>query len=166
MRTQGIIEDQNRVSLRTAYLLGLLEQILDAAVVDAVLKPRRFGKEAGEIGFVSALEHTAGDVCQAFVIQDDQACQVILEMVKLAPIFEEVSEDIGMSGHEGSGGHDRKLHQALPFRIGGGIGPESITQKSEMANHNSRVCILGSTLCARKITWRMASQIPSSPVIR
>jgi transposase len=60
-------------------------------------------------------------------------------MVKLAPIFEEVSEDIGMSGHEGSGGHDRKLHQALPFRIGGGIGPESITRKSEMANHNSRV---------------------------
>ena len=72
-------------------------------------------------------------------IQDDQACQVMLEMVKLAPIFKEVSEDIGMSGHEGSGGHDRKLHQALPFRIGGGIGPESIIQKSEMANHNSRV---------------------------
>src|SRR5712691_7716562 len=48
------------------------------------------------------------------------------------------SEDIGMSGHVGSGGHDRKLHQALPFRIGGGIGPESIIQKSEMANHNSR----------------------------
>src|SRR6266568_9205555 len=40
---------------------------------------------------------------------------------------------------EGSGGHDRKLHQALPFHVGGGIGPESITRKSEMANHNSRV---------------------------
>ena len=60
-------------------------------------------------------------------------------MVKLAPILEEVPEDIGMSGHEGSGGHDRKLHQALPFHVGGGIGPESITRKSEMANHNSRV---------------------------
>src|SRR5438309_10499263 len=60
-------------------------------------------------------------------------------MLKLAPILEEVPEDICMSGYEGSGGHDRKLHQALPFHIGGGIGPESITRKSEMANHNSRV---------------------------
>ena len=60
-------------------------------------------------------------------------------MLKLTPILEEVPEDIYMSGYEGSGGHDRKLHQALPFHIGGGIGPESITRKSEMANHNSRV---------------------------
>src|SRR5438132_10723514 len=60
-------------------------------------------------------------------------------MLKLTPILEEVPEDICMSGYEGSGGHDRKLHQALPFHIGGGIGPESITRKSEMANHNSRV---------------------------
>src|SRR3989442_10241185 len=60
-------------------------------------------------------------------------------MLKLAPILEEVPEDICMSGHEGSRGHDRKLHQALPFHVGGGIGPESITRKSEMANHNSRV---------------------------
>src|SRR5438876_9512291 len=59
-------------------------------------------------------------------------------MLKLAPILEEIPEDIGMSGHEGCGGHDRKLHQALPFHGGGGIGPESITRKSEMANHNSR----------------------------
>src|SRR5207245_5920087 len=47
--------------------------------------------------------------------------------------------DSCMSGHQGSGGHGRKLHQALPFHVGGGIGPESITRKSEMANHNSRV---------------------------
>src|SRR5438445_7069589 len=60
-------------------------------------------------------------------------------MLKLTPILEEVPEDIYMSGYEGSGGHDRKLHQALPFHVGGGIGPESITRKSEMANHNSRV---------------------------
>lgn len=139
MLTQGIIEDQGRVGPRPADLLGLLEHLLDATVVDALLKPWRFGKKAGEIGFVSALEHTAGDVCQAFVIQDNKSCQIILEMVKLAPMFEEVSKDTGMSGHEGGGGHDRKLPQALPFRRGGGIGPESITQKSEMANHNSRV---------------------------
>ena len=55
---------------------------------------------------------------EAFVVQDDQTCQVILEMVKLAPILKEISEDIRMSGHEGSGGHDRKLHQALPFHGG------------------------------------------------
>ena len=139
MRTQGIIEDQNRASLRTAYLLGLLEERDEPPVIDAVLEPRRFREEAGQVGFVRTLEHTAGDVRQAFVVQNDQACQVMLEMVKLAPILEEVSEDISMSSHEGSGGHDRKLHQALPFHVGGGIGPESITRKSEMANHNSRV---------------------------
>lgn len=139
MLAQRIVKDQERVSFRTADRFRLLEQIRDATVIDAVLEPRRFGEEAGEVGFVRTLQHTAGDVGQAFVIQDDQACQVILKMVKLAPIFEEVSEDIGMSSHEGSGGHDRQLHQALPFRIGGGIGPESITRKSEMANHNSRV---------------------------
>src|SRR6266446_11003676 len=138
MLTQGIIEDQEPVSLRTAYLLGLLEEIDEPTVIDAVLEPRRFREEAGQVGFVSTLEHTAGDVRQAFVVQDDQTCQVILEMLKLAPILEEVPEDICMSGHEGSGGHDRKLHQALPFHVGGGIGPESITLKSEMANHNSR----------------------------
>jgi len=139
MLTQGIIEDQEPVSLRTAYLLGLLEEIDEPPVIDAVLEPRCFREEAGQVGFVSTLEHTAGDVRQAFVVQDDQPCQIILKMVKLAPILEEVPEDICMSGHEGSGGHDRKLHQALPFHVGGGIGPESITLKSEMANHNSRV---------------------------
>src|SRR3989454_4418577 len=139
MLAQGVIEDQDRVSPRTAHCLRLLEQIHEPTVIDAVLEPRRFREEAGEVGFISTLEHTAGDVRQAFVVQDDQTCQVILEMLKLAPILEEVPEDICMSGHEGSGGHDRKLHQALPFRVGGRIGPESITLKSEMANHNSRV---------------------------
>src|SRR5437879_4218171 len=62
MLTQGIIEDQEPVSLRTVYPLGLLEQILDATVIDAVLEPRRFREEARQVGFVSTLEHTAGDV--------------------------------------------------------------------------------------------------------
>lgn len=65
-------------------------------------------------------------------------------MVKLAPIFKEVPEDLGVSGHERSRSHDRKLHQAFPLSRGGGIGPESITLKSEMANHNSRVPFLES----------------------
>jgi len=79
------------------------------------LKPGRFREEAGQVRFVSALQHTAGDVGQAFVVQDDQACQIILEMVKLAPILEEVPEDVRMSRHQGSGSHDGKLHQALPL---------------------------------------------------
>src|SRR6266487_4104340 len=146
MLTQGIIEDQEPVSLRTAYLLGLLEEIDEPTVIDAVLEPRRFREEAGQVGFVSTLEHTAGDVRQAFVVQNDQPCQVILEMLKLAPILEEVPEDICVSGHEGSGGHDRKLHQALPFHPEDGIGPKSITRKSEMANHNSRVILMNQDL--------------------
>jgi hypothetical protein len=52
---------------------------------------------------------------QAFVVQDDQACQIILEMLKLAPILEEVPEDVRVSRHQGSVSHDWKLHQALPL---------------------------------------------------
>src|SRR5713101_317913 len=68
-------------------------------------------------------------------------------MLKLAPILEKVPEDISMSGHEGSGGHDRQLHQALPFHGGGRIEPESITVKSEMANHDSRAVEIRSDEC-------------------
>src|SRR2546427_3802470 len=68
MLTQGIIEDQERVSLRTAYLLGLLEQIRDATVIDAVLEPWRFREEARQVGFVSALQHAARHVREAFII--------------------------------------------------------------------------------------------------
>ena len=74
MLTQRVIEDQEPVRLRTAHRFRLLEQILDPTVIDAVLEPRRFGEEAGQVGFVSALQYTAGDIGQAFVIQDDQAC--------------------------------------------------------------------------------------------
>ena len=111
MLTQGIIEDQEPVSLRTAYLLGLLEEIDEPTVIDAFLEPRRFREEAGEVGFVSTLEHTAGDVRQAFVVQDDQTCQVMLEMVKLAPILKEVAKDVRVGGHNGSGSDERKLHE-------------------------------------------------------
>src|SRR5712692_7692588 len=142
MLAQGVIEDQGGVGLRAAYPLRLLEEIRDPTVIDTLLEPGRFREKSGQIRFVSTFQYAAGDVRQAFVVQDDQTCQVMLEMLKLTPILEEVPEDICMSGHEGSGGHDRKLHQALPFHVGGGIGPESITRKSEMANHNSRVILL------------------------
>src|SRR5436309_12461871 len=34
-------------------------------------------------------------------------------MLKLAPILKEISKDFRMGGHDGSGGHDGKLHQAF-----------------------------------------------------
>src|SRR5207248_3055135 len=60
------------IGLRTADCLGLLKQIFKPTVIDAVVEPWRFGEEAGEIGFVGTLEHTAGHVGEAFVVQDDQ----------------------------------------------------------------------------------------------
>src|SRR5215475_3437804 len=76
-------------------------------------------------------------------------------MMKLAPILEEVSEDISMSSHEGSGGYDRKLHQAIPLRVEDGIGPESITRKSAMAKYNTRViiCVMVSMTSFRGGSW-------------
>jgi hypothetical protein len=119
MLAQGVIEDQGGVGLRTAYPLRLLEEIRDPTVIDTLLEPGRFREKSGQIRFVSTFQDAAGEVRQACVVQDDQTCQVILEMLKLAAVLEEVPEDIGMSDHEGSGGHDRKLHQALPFHVGG-----------------------------------------------
>ena len=139
MLTQGVIEDQERVSLRTADRLGLLEQIREPTVVDTVLEPRRFREEAGQIGFVRTLQHTAGDIGQAFVVQDDQACQVILEMAKLAPILKEIAKDVRVGGHDGSGSHDGKLHETVALSPRDGIGPKSITLTPAMAKHNSRV---------------------------
>ena len=43
---QGVIKNQERVRFRTAHGLRLLEQILNATVIDAVLEPWRFGEEA------------------------------------------------------------------------------------------------------------------------
>ena len=115
MLAQGVIEYEGCVGLRTADPFRLLEEIRDSTIVDLLLKPGRFREEAGQVRFVSALQHTAGDVGQTFVVQDNQARQIILEMVKLAPILEEVPEDVRMSSHQGSGSHDWKLHQALPL---------------------------------------------------
>jgi hypothetical protein len=84
-----------------------------------VLEPGCLGEEAGQVGFVRARQHTAGHGREAFVVQNDQTCQVVLEMLKLAPILEEVSEDINMSSHERRVSHYRKLHQAFPLSHGG-----------------------------------------------
>jgi len=108
---QGVIEDEERVSLQTAHGLRLLEQLHEPTVLDTVLEPRRLGEEAGQIGFVSAFQDTTGNIGQTFIVQDDQACQIILEMAKLAPMLKEIAKDVRVGGHNGSGSDDRKLHE-------------------------------------------------------
>src|SRR6266852_2302319 len=142
MLTQGVIEYQRGVGLRIAHPFRLLEQIREPTVVDALLEPRRLEEEAGQVRFVRALQHAAGDVGQAFVVEDDKACQVILEMLKLAPILKKIPKDVRVGGHHGSGSHDWKLHEMLPFDPEDGIGPKSITLTPEMAKHNSRVTLI------------------------
>src|SRR2546426_7070844 len=68
MLAQGVIENQHRVGLGTTDCLRLLEQIPEPTVVDALLEPGRLREEAGQIGFVSTLKHTPGDVRQTFVV--------------------------------------------------------------------------------------------------
>jgi len=109
MFAQGVIEDQCRVSLRHTDFLRLLAEIRDPPVIDLLLEPRRFGEKPGQVRFVSALQHTARDIGQAFVVQNDQACQVVLKMAKLAPILKEISKNIRVGGHDGSGRYDGKL---------------------------------------------------------
>jgi len=67
MLAQGIIEYEGCIGLRTADPFRLLEEIRDSTIVDLFLKPGRFREEAGQVRFVRALQHTAGDVGQAFV---------------------------------------------------------------------------------------------------
>ena len=110
---QGVSEDQRGVGLRAAHRFRLLERIREPTVIDAVLEPRRFSEEAGEGGFVGALQHTAGDVGQTFIVQDDQTCQVILEVVKLAPILKEIAKDVRVGGHDGSRSYNGKLHETF-----------------------------------------------------
>jgi hypothetical protein len=121
MLAQGVIKHQERVSLRTADRLRLLEQRREPTVVDALLEPWRRREEAGQVGLVSTLEHTAGDVRQTFVVQNNQARQVILEMVKLAPILKEISKNLRVGGHDGSGRYDGKLHETFALSPRGWI---------------------------------------------
>ena len=113
MLAQGVIEDQERVRFRAADRLRLLEEIGDPTVIDLLLEPGCLREEAGQMGFVRALQHTAGDIGQALVVQDDQACQARLKWAKLAPILQEIAKDIRMGGHDGSGRDDGKRHKTF-----------------------------------------------------
>ena len=73
MLAQGVIENQECVSLWTAHRLRLLEQIREPTIVDLLLEPRRLGEEAGQVGFVGALQDTAGDIGKTFIVQNDEA---------------------------------------------------------------------------------------------
>ena len=111
LRAHGGIEDQERVRLRTAHRLRLLEQRREPPVIAPVLEPGRFREEAGQGGFVGALPYPAAAVGPTCVVQDNQACQGMLEMAKRAPIFKELPTDSRVGGHHGSRSHDGKLHQ-------------------------------------------------------
>jgi len=113
MFASGVIEYQHRVGLGTTDCLRLLEQIRESPVVDALLEPGRLGEEPGEVGFVSTLKHTACDVREAFVVEDNQPCQVILEMVKLASILKKIPKGVRVSAHQGSGSYHWQLHEVL-----------------------------------------------------
>src|SRR2546428_11861205 len=124
MLAQRVIQNQERVRFRTADRFRLLEPIRDATVIDAVLEPRRCGEEAGEVGFISTLQHTAGDIGETFVVQDDQTSQVMLEMLKLAPILKEIAKDRRMGGHDGSRGYNGKLHETFALGSSPSLRPE------------------------------------------
>ena len=113
MFAQGVIQYQDRVSLRHADRLRLLEERGDPTVIHLLLEPRRVGEEAGQVGFVRALQHTTGDIGQTFIIQDDQACQVMLEMAKLAPILKKIAKNVRVGSDDGSGRYDGKLHETF-----------------------------------------------------
>ena len=55
MLAQGVIEDQEGLSLRATDRLCLLEQRRESPVMDVLLKPRSVREKAGQIGFVRAL---------------------------------------------------------------------------------------------------------------
>jgi hypothetical protein len=82
-------------------------------VLDLLLEPRRVGEEAGQGGCVSALQPTPGAIGQAFVLQNDQACSVILAMTKRAPMLKEIAKNVRVGGHDGSGRYDGKRHATL-----------------------------------------------------
>ena len=41
----------------------------------------------------------------SFVIEDNQPCQIMLEMWKLAPILKEIPKVVRVGGHDGSRGY-------------------------------------------------------------
>jgi len=120
IRTIAVIIMAIDIVKQTAHRFRLLEQLFDTPIINAVLEPRRFGEEAGEVGFISTLQYAASDVGETFVVQDDQTSQVMLEMLKLAPILEEIAKDRRMGGPDGSRGYNGKLHETFALSPKGG----------------------------------------------
>jgi hypothetical protein len=115
MLAQGVIDTQRRGGCRPAVRRGLGEQVGDASIVDLRRLPGSFGEEAREIGFVGAVEDTTGDIAQAFVGQDDQAGEILLEVLKLAAVLKQVVEGGRVRRHERRGRNKRQLHERSSF---------------------------------------------------
>ena len=59
---QCIIDGEERLALPTTMGFRLLQHEADAPTIDFVLPPRSLGEKAGEVGFVGALQETAGEI--------------------------------------------------------------------------------------------------------
>jgi hypothetical protein len=113
MLAQGVIHDQRCCRFRAAVGFGLLQEVANAAVVDLGFLPRRFGQEAGEVGFVSAVEDAARNVGETLVGQDHQPGQVMLKMLELAAVLKQIAEGRRMGAHRWGRGDKWQLHQRL-----------------------------------------------------
>src|SRR3954465_10746081 len=120
MLAQRVIKHPERVRFWTAHRFRLLEQRFHAPIIDAVLEPRRFGEEAAAVGFISTVQHATGEVGETFGVQADQTRQVMLEMLKRAPMHEEIAKERRMGGHDGSRGYNGQLHETFALSPKGG----------------------------------------------
>ena len=111
---QGIIHDHKRLAAALAMGFGLVEPEVDAAAIAFILAPGGLREEAREVGLVGALKDAAGDIGHAFVGQDDQPGQIVLEMPKLALVVKQVAEDRRMVGDHRRWCNNRQFHHAPP----------------------------------------------------
>ena len=118
MLAQRVIQNQERVRFRTADRLRLLEQILDATVIDAVLEPRRCEKKRERLVW-SALSSTQRVMlARSFVVQDDQTCQVMLENGETGTDSQRDREDVRVAVTMGAGVPMGSCMSLCPFTPG------------------------------------------------
>ena len=114
MLAQGIIQDDERVSSTPAMGCRPLEHEPNAPAIDRVLPPKRLRQEAGEVGFVGAVQDAARHIGEALVRQDDESGQIVLEMPKLALVLKQVPKDHRVLSNYGSRGNNRQVHHTPP----------------------------------------------------
>jgi hypothetical protein len=62
------------------------------------------------MGFIGTLKNASTDICQTFVLQDDQTRQAVLKVPILALIAKEISKSLSMGFDDRCSGDDRQLH--------------------------------------------------------